>query len=169
MKARMSSPIGTLEIETQAGAITAIGFVEGEPNATDDPLLSRAVAQLEEYFEGKRERFDLPLAPKGTAFQRRVWRELERIPFGATISYGELATRVGDSKASRAVGAANGRNPIAVVIPCHRVIGADGSLTGYAAGVARKEALLRGEGGSGPRGERRAVRQVGGRDRRPSV
>ena len=88
MKARMSSPIGTLEIETQAGAITAIGFVEGEPNATDDPLLSRAVAQLEEYFEGKRERFDLPLAPKGTAFQRRVWRELERIPFGATISYG---------------------------------------------------------------------------------
>jgi methylated-DNA-[protein]-cysteine S-methyltransferase len=140
MKVRMDSPIGTLEIEARDGAITAIEFVEGTPTSTDDPLLLEAVDQLVQYFEGNRDRFELPLAPKGTEFQRRVWAELERIPLGTTISYG-------DPGASRAVGAANGKNPIAVVIPCHRVVGADGSLTGYAGGVDRKEALLRREGG----------------------
>lgn len=147
MNVRMDSPLGTLEIEAEAGAITSIGFVEGEPTTTTDPLLTQAVTQLDEYFRGERDGFDLPLAPRGTPFQHRVWSELERIPFGTTLSYGELARRVGDPKASRAVGAANGRNPIAIVIPCHRVIGADGSLTGYAGGVERKEALLRREGG----------------------
>lgn len=146
MNVRMGSPIGTLEIEAEAGAITAIQFADGAPTTTGDPLLRRAVTQLEEYFRGKRDRFELPLAPKGTEFQRRVWRELERIPFGTTISYAELAARVGNPKASRAVGAANGRNPIAIVIPCHRVIGADGTLTGYAGGLPIKEALLRREG-----------------------
>ncbi|HEX6853063.1 MAG TPA: methylated-DNA--[protein]-cysteine S-methyltransferase [Candidatus Polarisedimenticolaceae bacterium] len=150
MNVRMHSPIGTVEIEAEAGAITAIRFVDGPPTSTEDPLLRRAVEELRQYFEGRRERFELPLAPKGTDFQRRVWRELETIPLGTTLSYGELAGRVGDPKASRAVGAANGRNPIAIVVPCHRVIGADGSLTGYAGGLARKGALLRLEGSIGP-------------------
>ena len=91
---------------------------------------------------GARTTFDLPLAPRGTPFQQRVWAELRRIPHGATISYGELARRVGEPRASRAVGAANGRNPIAIVVPCHRVVGADGSLTGYAGGLDRKRWLL---------------------------
>lgn len=150
MNVRMDSPLGTVEIEGESGAITAIRFVEGTPTSTEDPLLAEAVAQLDAYFHGRRDRFELPLAPRGTEFQRRVWSELARIPFGTTISYGELARRVGDPKASRAVGAANGRNPIAIVIPCHRVIGADGTLTGYAGGLTIKEALLRGEGAIDP-------------------
>jgi methylated-DNA-[protein]-cysteine S-methyltransferase len=98
--------------------------------------------QLDEYFAGERRVFDLPLAPQGTAFRQRVWAELLRIPYGVTISYGELATRLGDAKASRAVGLANGRNPIAIIVPCHRVIGADGKLTGYAGGIDKKQWLL---------------------------
>lgn len=160
MNVRMNSPLGTLEIEAEAGTITAIEFVEGAPTSTDDTLLLEAVNQLRQYFEGARDRFELPLAPKGTDFQRRVWRELERIPFGTTISYGELARRVGDPKASRAVGAANGKNPIAIVIPCHRVIGADGTLTGYAGGVERKADLLRRETGVQCPGNSPLVRSV---------
>jgi methylated-DNA-[protein]-cysteine S-methyltransferase len=152
MNVRMDSPIGTLEIEAQAGAITAIRFVEGPATSTEDPLLLEAVEQLDAYFSGVRDRFDLPLAPKGTVFQRRVWSELVRIPHGTTISYAELARRVGNPRASRAVGAANGRNPIAIVVPCHRVIGADGALTGYAGGLPLKEALLRRETASGGSG-----------------
>ncbi len=98
--------------------------------------------QLREYFAGKRADFDLPLAPEGTEFQRSVWRNLQDIPYGETISYGELAKRVGNPKASRAVGAANGQNPIPIVIPCHRVIGANGKLTGFGGGLPTKEALL---------------------------
>jgi methylated-DNA-[protein]-cysteine S-methyltransferase len=98
--------------------------------------------QLTEYFVGKRTVFDLPLHLQGTAFQIRVWTELQRIPYGVTISYGELAKRLGDPKASRAVGAANGQNPISLVVPCHRVIGANGNLTGYGGGLAKKHALL---------------------------
>ena len=98
--------------------------------------------QVEEYFEGLRERFDLPLETRGTPFQQRVWEELCRIPYGSTTSYGELARRLGSDGASRAVGLANARNPIAILIPCHRVIGASGSLTGYAGGLPIKEALL---------------------------
>lgn len=160
MNVRMDSPLGTVRIEAEHGAITAIDFVEGAPTSTDAPLLLEAVDQLRQYFEGTRDRFELPLAPKGTDFQLRVWRELERIPFGTTISYRELARRVGDPKASRAVGAANGRNPIAIVIPCHRVIGADGSLTGYAGGVERKAALLLRETGVQCLGNSPLVRSV---------
>lgn len=100
------------------------------------------VAQLAEYFAGARREFDLPLAPRGTAFQQRVWEELRRIPYGETISYAELARRVGRPGASRAVGRANATNPIAVIVPCHRVIGSDGALTGYAGGEPLKRALL---------------------------
>jgi len=110
--------------------------------------LSVVEREIGEYFAGKRKDFDLSLAPEGTAFQMRVWRELQRIPHGVTISYGELATRVGNSKASRAVGAANGQNPISLIIPCHRVIGSDKSLTGYGGGLSVKEALLKHEGAS---------------------
>jgi len=101
-----------------------------------------AAIQLQEYFAGKRTRFDLPLAPRGTAFQKAVWAALLRIPFGETASYGELARAIGKPSASRAVGAANGRNPLSIVIPCHRVIGADGSMTGYGGEISRKRILL---------------------------
>lgn len=104
--------------------------------------LRRAKRQLREYFDGGRRAFDLPLAPAGTDFQRRVRQELGRIPYGETLSYGELARRVGQPGAARAVGAANGRNPLAVVVPCHRVIGTDGALTGYGGGLPVKQALL---------------------------
>ena len=102
-------------------------------------------AELEEYFEGRRHTFDIPLAPNGTDFQRSVWRALTAIPYGQTISYAELARRVGNEAAVRAVGAANGRNPIPVIVPCHRVIGSDGSLTGFGGGLPRKKWLLQHE------------------------
>ncbi len=112
----------------------------------DNDVLRAAEAQLREYFAGARTRFALPLAPQGTPFQLGVWQELARIPYGATISYAELAQRVGKPTAMRAVGAANGRNPLPIVLPCHRVIGADGSLTGFGGGLPVKEFLLRLEG-----------------------
>ncbi len=112
----------------------------------DEAPFKAVIVQLLEYFERKREHFDLPLAPRGTPFQQRVWAALLEIPCGVTISYGELATRLGDPKASRAVGLANGRNPISIIVPCHRVIGANGNLTGYGGGLDRKEWLLRHEG-----------------------
>jgi methylated-DNA-[protein]-cysteine S-methyltransferase len=108
--------------------------------------LAKAETQLAEYFRGERKRFDLALAPEGTAFQHRVWAELLRIPYGETISYLELARRVGNPKSSRAVGGANGSNPIWLIVPCHRVIGSNGTLTGYAGGVGIKQALLELEG-----------------------
>jgi methylated-DNA-[protein]-cysteine S-methyltransferase len=114
-------------------------------NATIDPLPA-AARQLKEYFAGKRREFDLPLRMEGTEFQQRVWRELTKIPFGETRSYGQLAKRLNNPNGSRAVGLANGRNPIAVIVPCHRVIGADGSLTGFGGGLDRKEWLLTHEG-----------------------
>jgi len=104
--------------------------------------VGEAIRQLRDYFAGRRTGFDLPLAPEGTPFQQAVWRQLQDIPYGGTISYGELARRVGNPKASRAVGAANGANPIPIVIPCHRVIGADGRLTGFGGGLPVKRALL---------------------------
>ncbi|HEY4058114.1 MAG TPA: methylated-DNA--[protein]-cysteine S-methyltransferase [Kofleriaceae bacterium] len=105
-------------------------------------VLERAEKQLAEYFAGTRTDFDLPLAPDGTEFQRRVWRALETIPFGETWSYGELAKKIGNPTASRAVGAANGQNPLWIIVPCHRVIGANGDLTGYAGGMTAKKFLL---------------------------
>ena len=144
--------IGTLRVVGDDGGIERIDL----PNAAacdPDPgwrerrrslpgPLGEAKRQLREYFGGERRDFDLPLSPAGTAFQRRVWDELRRIPYGETVSYGELARRIGRPTASRAVGAANGRNPLAIVVPCHRVIGTDGTLTGYGGGLPVKETLL---------------------------
>lgn len=151
-----SAGVGALTILAQSDAIVGLRFAthRHEPWAIEadwqrddaDALLVEARAQLAAYFAGERRTFDLPLAPEGTPFQQRVWAELQRIPFGETISYGTLARRVGDANASRAVGLANGRNPIAIVIPCHRVIGANGALTGFGGGVEVKRALLRHEG-----------------------
>jgi methylated-DNA-[protein]-cysteine S-methyltransferase len=108
----------------------------------DDDAFDDVASQLAEYFAGRRQRFDLPLAPEGTPFQQRVWNALMDIPYGETISYGELASRIGQRSASRAVGLANGSNPLPIVIPCHRVIGSNGKLTGYGGGLAIKERLL---------------------------
>lgn len=145
----IDSPIGELRLIADGDAVTAIEFSPFSPSREvgerrdDDPLLRQVADQLAAYFRGERQEFDLPLAPRGTEFQQRVWAELQRIDWGETTSYGELARRIGLSPAaSRAVGLANGRNPIPVVIPCHRVIGANGKLTGYAGGVDRKQTLL---------------------------
>jgi methylated-DNA-[protein]-cysteine S-methyltransferase len=113
----------------------------------DTPPLDEARRQLEAYFAGELREFDLPLAPEGSEFQLRVWEQLRAIPYGETISYGELARRVGDPAAARAVGLANGRNPLPVIVPCHRVIGADGALTGFGGGLERKRRLLELEAG----------------------
>lgn len=117
---------------------------EGEERET--PLIREAHRQLQEYFKGKRKVFDLPLAPRGTDFQQKVWRALCNIPYGQTRSYRQIAEAIGNPKAVRAVGMANNRNPLLVVVPCHRVIGADGKMVGYAAGIEKKEFLLRLEG-----------------------
>jgi methylated-DNA-[protein]-cysteine S-methyltransferase len=151
---RVDSPIGHLLLTADADALT--GLYMGTPSkqpALDDAwqesragVLAETARQLKEYFAGARRSFDLPLRMAGTEFQRRVWRELTKIPFGETWSYGQMAKRIGNSNASRAVGLANGRNPIAVIVPCHRVIGADGSLTGFGGGLPRKQWLLSHEG-----------------------
>jgi methylated-DNA-[protein]-cysteine S-methyltransferase len=129
------------------GAVVRVEFVHGRPRidadwVRDDAALSTVRTQLDEYFAGGRDEFDLVLAPEGTPFQLEVWEQLRRIPYGETISYGELAERVGRPGAARAVGAANGQNPIAIVVPCHRVIGANGSLTGFGGGLPWKRCLL---------------------------
>ena len=148
----MDSPVGELRIVERNGALTAIEFApwrppsDGRPlgaRADAEPVLVETVRQLTAYFDGELKVFDLPLAPHGTEFQQRVWKELLEIEHGETASYGQIAARLGHTNAaSRAVGLANGRNPIPIVIPCHRVIGADGSLTGYAGGMDRKQTLL---------------------------
>jgi methylated-DNA-[protein]-cysteine S-methyltransferase len=146
----IESPVGPLSV---AGDDTGLRFLlfrdgtrSGAPGSdwheSNTGVVAQAVQQLRAYFNGKLRRFNLPLAPEGTPFQRTVWRELERIPYGEVISYGELARRIGKGRASRAVGAANGSNPIPIVIPCHRVIGSSGKLTGYGGGLAIKEKLL---------------------------
>ena len=140
------SPIGPLGVGEEDGAITLILFAGQQPpegyREGETPLLEEAWAQLERYFTGELRQFSLPLAPAGTPFPQAVWRALEEIPYGETRSYGEIAGQVGRPKASRAVGAANHRNPIPIVIPCHRVIGAGGTLTGYGGGLDRKRLLL---------------------------
>jgi methylated-DNA-[protein]-cysteine S-methyltransferase len=137
------SPFGPILLRARDGALTELRFAGGggadEPS---DPVLIEARAQLEAYFASERADFDLPLEPAGTPFDRRVWAAVAAIPHGTTATYGELAAQLGSPGAARAVGAANGRNPIAIVIPCHRVVGARGALTGYAYGVERKAALL---------------------------
>lgn len=148
---QVDTPIGPLRLVARGDALRAIEFspwpsaeVEAVGERDDDrPVLRRAAEQLAAYFSGDLREFDLPLDPGGTPFQQRVWAELSRIGYGTTTSYGEVARRLGmTNAASRAVGLANGRNPIPVVVPCHRVIGADGRLTGYAGGLERKQLLL---------------------------
>jgi methylated-DNA-[protein]-cysteine S-methyltransferase len=158
----MKSTHGTLTVKSPIGPLTLIARTEGLthvffpghegplPTGDDSPAaaaaLARAAEQLAEYFAGRRRRFDLPLAPAGTDFQRSVWQGLREIPYGTTLSYGELARRVGRPRAVRAVGAANGANPLPVIVPCHRVIGANGRLTGFGGGLPAKMALLELEG-----------------------
>ena len=151
----VDSPIGSLLLQTDGVSLTGLymdvpdrpisGMNDRREDANAGPL-PEAVRQLAEYFAGNRRVFDLPLRLNGTEFQQRVWRALTEIPYGETWSYGELAKRIGNPNASRAVGLANGRNPVSIVVPCHRVIGADGSLTGYGGGLQRKQWLLAHEG-----------------------
>jgi methylated-DNA-[protein]-cysteine S-methyltransferase len=143
------SPIGRLLLAGDDRGLRFLLFTTGrhavEPQSDwqpDDGHLTEAAGQLSAYFAGRLRQFDVPVAPDGTEFQRRVWAELQRIPYGETISYGELARRLGNPKAVRAVGLANGSNPISIVIPCHRVIGSNGSLVGYGGGLPIKQALL---------------------------
>jgi methylated-DNA-[protein]-cysteine S-methyltransferase len=140
------SPIGAIAISSKAEAITSVLFTENAGESSESPILRKVVEQLDEYFSHKRCTFDLPLAPEGTDFQKRVWNELVKIPFGETTTYQQMARRLGDEKVIRAAASANGKNPIAIIIPCHRVIGSDGKLTGYAGGLWRKEWLLKHEG-----------------------
>lgn len=149
--ATTKSPLGNMQVVWNDDGITHIDFEDERPEPQSEwkkvtASKSEAVQQLNEYFSGKRKDFKLPLAPAGTDFQQKVWKALLEIPYGTTTSYGELAKRIGRPKAPRAVGAANGQNPVAIVIPCHRVIGSNGKLTGYAGGLDRKEALLNLEG-----------------------
>tara|TARA_A100000171_G_C2140637_1_gene156085 strand:+ start:15929 stop:16402 length:474 start_codon:yes stop_codon:yes gene_type:complete len=140
----INTPIGTLRVEGSHEGVSAILFSEETaPNpATVPEVLKEPVQQLEEYFNKTRTKFTIKLAPKGTEFQQKVWEELQTIPFGKTTSYQQMANQLGDPKVIRAAASANGKNPISIVIPCHRVIGSDGSLTGYAGGLHRKKWLL---------------------------
>lgn len=140
----ISSPLGFTKIVGDEAGISSITVLNSEEKITDiiPPILEDCVIQLKEYFEGSREQFDLKLNPTGTAFQKSVWNSLKCIPYGQTISYLELSRQLGDEKSIRAVANANGKNPLWIVVPCHRVIGSDGSLTGYAGGLHRKQWLL---------------------------
>jgi methylated-DNA-[protein]-cysteine S-methyltransferase len=145
----MDSPVGPLTLVANGGELCGLYMVEqrhrpsegtfGEP---DTGPFAEAVEQLDEYFAGSRTQFDLPLGPVGTEFQQRVWRALLAIPYGQTVAYGQIASQIGSPAASRAVGLANGRNPIGIIVPCHRVVGSTGHLTGYGGGLERKQFLL---------------------------
>lgn len=156
---RFDTPLGPVWATTERGLLTSLNFesesllarLTGDADhLDDDPVLTSTRRQIGEYFAGRRRDFTLPLGPSGTSFQREVWQCLTGIPFGHTTTYGALARALNRPNATRAVGAANGRNPLAIVVPCHRVIGADGTLTGYAGGLARKQALLALERGQAP-------------------
>ncbi|WP_298323172.1 methylated-DNA--[protein]-cysteine S-methyltransferase [uncultured Dokdonia sp.] len=140
----IATPIGLLQLEGSSDGLSSVLFIETDvtPSSTIPDVLEDAATQLQEYFAGKRAAFSLKLSPLGTDFQRRVWRALETIPFGKTTSYLAMAKQLGDPKVIRAAASANGKNPISIIIPCHRVIGSDGSLTGYAGGLHRKKWLL---------------------------
>ncbi len=144
--ASFPSPLGLIDIRCSDAFVHSISFSSEESleksTDVDHPVLKTVLQQLQEYFEGKRKIFDLPLQQQGTEFQQRVWNQLLQIPFGKTISYLELARKIGDVKAIRAVGTANGKNNLAIVVPCHRVIGTNTRLTGYAGGLWRKQWLL---------------------------
>ena len=147
---RLKCPLGSLLLSSDGAALTGLHLPPKSNEAIEHHWIRDASAQpfpeagrqLSAYFEGTLMQFDLPLLASGTAFQTRVWKELEKIPYGVTISYGELARRIGNPKASRAVGLANGRNPIPIIVPCHRVIGASGKLVGYGGGLDTKRMLL---------------------------
>src|SRR5688572_18642011 len=144
----ISSPVGFLEISSSEAGITRVHFSDRPAKAGEASMYADACArQLEEYFSGQRKVFDLPLDLQGTDFQKRVWTELLNIPYGKTISYLELARRLGDEKVIRAAGMANGKNPVGIIVPCHRVIGSNGELVGYAGGLHRKKWLLELESG----------------------
>ena len=142
-----NTKIGRIGIEENGMAITRLNFINKDVQKeiigeNETALLKEAIKQLNEYLDGKRSSFDLQLEPKGTEFQKKVWNALKEIPYGETRSYGEIAKTIGKEKASRAVGMANNKNPIAIIVPCHRVIGANGKLVGYAGGLDIKEKLL---------------------------
>lgn len=139
-----NTPAGCLELAEQDGALMSVRLVREVMPEKDDavPLLGQAADQLREYFAGQRKTFDLPLAPQGTAFQKAVWKALLEIPYGQTCTYGDIARRIGNPRAARAVGMANHCNPLMIVVPCHRVVGSGGALTGYACGLDIKKFLL---------------------------
>jgi methylated-DNA-[protein]-cysteine S-methyltransferase len=156
---RIASPVGALVLTGDGTSLTGCFFVDhrhrndpSEGLERDDAAFADAAAQLAEYFAGRRTEFDLPLAPTGTEFQLRVWQQLRTIPYGTTCSYADIARGIDAVNGFRAVGLANGRNPISIIVPCHRVIGADGSLTGYGGGMDRKRFLLDLESGTLPFG-----------------
>lgn len=144
----ITTPLGTAEIIGSEAGVSTIHVHDQEmaPSTEIASCLQQAVTELSEYFQKKRTGFTFPINPTGTEFQKRVWQELSKIPFGTTISYADLTQKLGDMKAIRAVASANGRNPLWIVVPCHRVIGSDGSLTGYAGGLWRKKWLMEHEG-----------------------
>lgn len=147
----LDTPIGTLRLVSQDNKLARVEFpgqhqIQPDEQPQNDSIITAAANQLREYFAGERKNFELPLAPGGTEFQREVWACLQAIPFGEVRSYRDIAQAVGRPKAVRAVGAANGRNPIPIIVPCHRVIGSDGSLTGFAGGLEMKKVLLNLEG-----------------------
>ena len=141
-----NSPIGFLEIKASPDFVTSISFLEDKTppsiQHSTPPLIENCIQQLDEYFSGNRKIFELPIQQPGTDFQQKVWAELQKISFGETITYLELAKRLGDVKSIRAAGSANGKNNLAVIVPCHRVIGSNGKLVGYAGGIWRKKHLL---------------------------
>ena len=144
----LETPIGWLHIHSFEEKLSGIYFRDNPPEAPleSEPLLREARSQLDAYFKGKLKTFKLPLCLQGTSFQEEVWQSLAQIPYGQTLTYGALAKGLGNPKAIRAVGSANGKNPISIILPCHRVIGANGKLVGYGGGLWRKEWLLRHEG-----------------------
>jgi methylated-DNA-[protein]-cysteine S-methyltransferase len=145
----IGTPIGTLWLARDEHGLAGVDFAGRARAASRDELLLDAAEQLRAYFAGELEQFELPLSPGGTDFQRRVWHAVEAIPYGTTATYSALAASLGSPAAFRAVGAANGRNPLAIVVPCHRVVGSSGALTGYGGGLDRKRALLDLEAGRG--------------------
>lgn len=138
----LSTPLGLMEVKANGKAVESIHFVDHSAAPHANTITDLAKQQLEAYFAGDLQEFDLPLAPQGTEFQQQVWTALRTIEYGRTCSYADIATKIRRPKAMRAVGAANGKNPLTIVVPCHRVIGRDGSLTGYASGTERKAWLL---------------------------
>lgn len=146
----IDSPMGPLLLTASQEALLSLNWLgsaeKSKQELSSNKILDAAEIQLQEYFAGRRKEFKLPLAPQGTVFQQKAWAQLVKIPYGRVISYGEQAKRMGQPQAQRAVGGANGKNPIAIIIPCHRVVGSNGSLTGFSSGLPRKEKLLQIEG-----------------------